>query len=47
MTFQINIILFGPARELVGSERIRIDVRPVMTTAEIIKEIIEVRFFIK
>lgn len=42
MTFDITILLFGPVRELAGSDRIRLNVRPQMTSAEIIQEIVHV-----
>jgi molybdopterin converting factor subunit 1 len=41
MTFDVTILLFGPVRELAGVDRIRINVRPQMTPAEIIQQIVK------
>uniref|UniRef100_A0AC34QPW5 Molybdopterin synthase sulfur carrier subunit n=1 Tax=Panagrolaimus sp. JU765 TaxID=591449 RepID=A0AC34QPW5_9BILA len=41
MTFDVNVLLFGPARELVGQDRIRLKAKPVMTTSEVMHQITE------
>jgi molybdopterin converting factor small subunit len=41
MTFDVNILLFGPCIELVGRHCIRLNVRPQMTPAEIIEQIVK------
>ncbi|KAE9554009.1 hypothetical protein FO519_002769 [Halicephalobus sp. NKZ332] len=41
MTFEVHILLFGSARELAGNDRIKINVKPQTTTAEIVHEISE------
>uniref|UniRef100_A0A914R0H6 Molybdopterin synthase sulfur carrier subunit n=1 Tax=Panagrolaimus davidi TaxID=227884 RepID=A0A914R0H6_9BILA len=41
MTFDVTILLFGPVREIAGVDRIRLNVRSQMTSAEIIQQIVK------